>query len=70
MLGWVTDLADVLRNPPYLDSLSARSALGLFFQSLPLIRCNARESITCRADQPSNPYFNAFVILWSRWPVP
>jgi hypothetical protein len=35
MLGWVTDLADVLQHPPNLDSLSALPALGLFFRGLP-----------------------------------
>jgi hypothetical protein len=34
MLGWAMDLADVLQNPPHLDSLSALAALGLFFQGL------------------------------------
>jgi hypothetical protein len=38
MLGWVMDLADVLQNPPNLDSLSALSALGLFFHALPVFR--------------------------------
>jgi hypothetical protein len=38
MLGWVMDLADVLQNPPNLDSLSALSALGLFFHGLPVFR--------------------------------